>query len=438
MNHAEATFERQILHVDMDAFFASVEELYDPSLKGKPVLVGFDGPRSVVCAASYAARKFGCRSAMAMSTAKRLCPQAIIVPVHRDRYVQASAAVFAIFGRYTPLIEGLSLDEAFLDVSASGSLFGSGEHIATAIRAAIRKELGLAASAGIATTKFAAKLASDHNKPDGQFKVPDDVPRFLAPLPIARMWGVGPKSLERFLALGIRCFGDLQRAEESWLRRALGPHALRLRELAWGLDAREVIAGGDAKSISSESTYVTDVTEHDAVVRAVLHHACEVAERLSSQDLEATTIGIRVKYPDFSSATRQHSVQEPLRDSQSIFEIARALLPKVFADGEAVRLVGVSASGLQRTAQQASLFENATRAKRNTLDAVRHAIAAKTGAAVTRADLLQAPTAAAGNREGYEGARGPRRAPEVRSQEQQRPAFEPEGGDDAGAGSWDT
>ena len=222
---------RTILHVDMDALFASVEELDDPSLRGKPVLVGGAFRRGVVAAASYAARKQGARSAMPMAEALRRCPDAIVVPPRRDRYAEISARVFAIFRRHTPVVEGLSLDEAFLDVTASQTLFGSGEGMARAIRRAIESELGLTASAGVATSKFVAKVASDLEKPDGLVVVPDDVAAFLAPLPIERMWGIGPKTSPRLRELGYKTLGDLARASVPSLSRVLGQMASRAKEL---------------------------------------------------------------------------------------------------------------------------------------------------------------------------------------------------------------
>jgi DNA polymerase IV len=381
---------RQILHVDMDAFFASVEELYDPSLRGKPVLVGFDGPRSVVCAASYAARQFGARSAMPMSMALRLCPHAIVVPVHRERYLTASQAVFKIFEEFTPEVEGLSLDEAFLDVTHSQTLFGNGEQIATRIRARIQHELGLTASAGVAANKFVAKIASDQNKPNGLCVVPADVAAFLAPLPIARMWGVGPKSVDRFIALGLRTFGDLQVRDDAWLLQTLGANGVNLKQLAWGVDTRPVTVGADAKSVSSESTYAEDLTRLHQVQRELLHHAEVLARRLTREELQAATIHIKLKYANFSLGSRQLTVPEPIADAQSIYEVALVLLPKVFSDGESVRLVGVGVSGLDHVSARPRLFVDPTLAKRGRVEALALAVAAKTGVAVTRATLLGA------------------------------------------------
>src|SRR6185437_6837526 len=230
---------RTILHVDIDAFYASVEQRDDPALRGRPVLVGGRSRRGVVLAASYEARPSGARSAMPMAEALRRCPEAIVVPPRHDRYADVSADVFAIFRRYTPLVEGLSVDEAFLDVTASGALFGDGEAIARRIKREIRDEVGLTASAGVAPCKFAAKIASDLDKPDGLVIVPDDVAAFLAPLPVERMWGVGPKTAPRLRDAGYATIGDLAAAEPSALATILGEAgAAHVGPLARGVDAR--------------------------------------------------------------------------------------------------------------------------------------------------------------------------------------------------------
>ena len=298
---------RTILHVDMDAFYASVEELDDPSLRGKAVLVGGAFRRGVVAAASYAARKKGARSAMPMAEALRRCPEAIVVPPRRERYAEVSARVFAIFRRYTPLVEGLSLDEAFLDVTESASLFGDGEAIARAIRAAIRAELSLTASAGVASSKFVAKVSSDLEKPDGLVVAPRD-PRelaaFLAPLAVDRMWGIGPKTAPRLRELGYKTFGDLAAANVASLALVLGNMAARAKELARGQDDREVVPFGDAKSIGSESTYEHDIHGFEAISRAVLSHAEIVARRLVAEKLRARTVAVKIKLADFTLRLR--------------------------------------------------------------------------------------------------------------------------------------
>ncbi|HWL86674.1 MAG TPA: DNA polymerase IV, partial [Polyangiaceae bacterium] len=249
---------RSIVHVDMDAFYASVEIRDAPALRGKPVLVGGAKRRGVVLAASYEARVFGAHSAMPMAEAMRLCPQATVVPPRHERYAEVSRKVFAIFERYTPLVEGLSMDEAFLDVTESRSLFGDGAAIARAIKSDVSKELGLTASAGVATSKFVAKVASDLKKPDGLVVVPEDregVAAFLAPLAIERMWGVGPKTSPRLRALGICTLGDLASCDERVLDDMLGSWGRHVRELARGIDPREVEPDRAAKSVGAEETY---------------------------------------------------------------------------------------------------------------------------------------------------------------------------------------
>ena len=382
---------RTILHVDMDAFFASVEELDDPSLRGKPVLVGGAFRRGVVAAASYAARKQGARSAMPMAEALRRCPDAIVVPPRRDRYAEISARVFAIFRRYTPVVEGLSLDEAFLDVTASQTLFGSGEGMARAIRRAIESELGLTASAGVATSKFVAKVASDLEKPDGLVVVPDDVAAFLAPLPIERMWGIGPKTSPRLRELGYKTLGDLARASVPSLSRVLGQMASRAKELAQGKDDRPVVAHGEAKSIGSESTYEDDLTGDEALSRAVLSHAQIVARRLTSERLCARTVTVKVKLADFTLLSRQLGFDEPVSDTQSIHEAGRRLLARFHLQDARVRLVGVSVSGLSEAARIGSLFPDPERERRKRIEGLVGALHEKHGGAITRATLLEGP-----------------------------------------------
>ena len=264
--------QRQIVHVDMDAFYASIEQRDDPRLRGRPVLVGGRSARSVVCTASYEARPSGARSAMPMSEARRRCPEAIVVPPRMAHYAAVSREVFAILRRYTPLVEGLSLDEAFLDVSASRALFGSGEAIAEAIRRAIRDETGLGASAGVATCKLVAKIASDQRKPDGLTVVPPgEERRFLAPLPIERMWGIGPKAAATARAAGLQRIGDLAASGSATLERLFGaPWGTELCALARGIDPREVEPGRPAKSVGAEETFERDLRSCEELEASLL------------------------------------------------------------------------------------------------------------------------------------------------------------------------
>ncbi len=384
---------RQILHIDMDAFFASVEQRDDPALRGKPVLVGGGERRGVVAAASYEARPFGARSAMPMAQALRLCPGAIVVRPRRARYEEVSAQVFAIFARFTPLVEGLSLDEAFLDVTSSQRLFGDGEAIARRIRAAILEETGLTASAGVAPSKFVAKIASDVDKPDGLTVVREaDVEAFLAPLPIERMWGVGPKAAARLRAMGYDTLGDLARADEARLTATLGSWGPTARQLARGIDAREVEPAREAKSLGAEETYDRDLRTRAEIERTLLAHSERVAERLHAQGLAASCVTVKLKYADFTLRTRQLQLPSPVDDASSIYEAVRGLLDRLDC-ARPVRLTGVSASDLSSGPPPATLFDGEQRARRRAIQSASAALEARFGAAakLTRAEVLDAP-----------------------------------------------
>jgi DNA polymerase-4 len=381
---------RQILHVDMDAFFASVEQHDDPALRGKPVLVGGRSPRSVVAAASYEARTFGARSAMPMMEALRRCPQAVVVEPRRHRYEEVSAAAFAVFRRYTPLVEGLSLDEAFLDVTASRGLFGDGPAIARAIKDDIRAATGLTASAGVAHCKFAAKIASDLEKPDGLVVVPDDVAAFLAPLPIERMWGVGPKTAPRLRALGWRTLGDLAAASSADLERALGTWGAVVHRLARGDDPREVDPRGLAKSIGAEETFEEDRTTREAIARDLLAQASRVAQRLLAEGLSAQTIVVKLKYADFTLLSRRETLPEPVCDTTSIHAAALRALERLPVEGQRVRLTGISAAGLSSGPPPRLLFDDG-RERRQRVEQVVAAVQGKfSDQGLVRASLLEA------------------------------------------------
>jgi len=382
---------RTILHVDMDAFYASVEQRDDPSLRGRPVIVGGRSRRGVVLAASYEVRPFGVRSAMPMAEALRKAPHAIVVAPHRDRYEKASEEAFAIFHRYTPLVEPLSLDEAFLDVTASRSLFGDGQTIARAIKDSVRAELGLTASAGVAPCKFAAKVASDLRKPDGLVVVPDDgVAEFLAPLPIERMWGVGPKTAPKMRALGYATIGDLTRGATETLERVLGVWGIEVARLARGEDARDVVPDALAKSIGAEETYEEDLVGADAIAPTLLDHAARVARRLVRAGLSARTVAVKIKYADFSLRTRRTTLPEPVQDTDGIHRAAIELLARMPLQGRRVRLTGVSVSGISEGAPPPALFPDAGAERRRKVEEVTARIADRFGdeGAVTRATLL--------------------------------------------------
>lgn len=388
---------RQILHIDMDAFFASVEQRDDPRLRGKPVLVGGAARRGVVAAASYEARKFGCRSAMPMAEALRRCPQAIVVPPNGARYSEASEAIFDVFKKYTPLVEGLSIDEAFLDVTASRGLFGDGETIAKAIKHDVRAATELTASAGVAPCKFAAKIASDLHKPDGLTVVGDDVAAFLAPLPIERMWGIGPKTAPTLRGLGFATLGDLAKADPARLARSLGTWGAEIVALANGVDDRDVVPDRDAKSIGAECTYDEDLTTRSAIARSLLSHAARIAERLTAAGLGAKTVTVKLKYADFTLLTRRITLDAPASDTRTIHDAAVALLDRLPLQGARVRLTGVSVQTLGEPAPtQATLFPDRKQERRREVESVLLKAKDRFGKqAITFATLLEDTTARA-------------------------------------------
>ena len=382
---------RAIVHVDMDAFYASVEQRDDPNLRGKPVIVGGASRRGVVLAASYEVRRFGVRSAMPMAEALRRAPGAIVVPPRRERYAQASEEAFEIFRRYTPLVEPLSLDEAFLDVTASGGLFGDGEAIARRIRADVRREIALAASAGVAPCKFVAKVASDLCKPDGLLVVrAEEVAEFLAPLPVERMWGVGPKTAPKMRARGYETLGDLARADEDALERVLGSWGKEVSRLARGIDDREVVSDGRARSIGAEQTYDEDLVGADAIARTLLDHAGRTARRLVRAGLGARTVVLKIKYADFSLQTRRTTLPEPVQDTDAIYGAAVALLARTPLGRRRVRLTGVSVSSLAAWTGERTLFPDVHAERRRAVEEMTVRIADRFGSEgmLVRASLL--------------------------------------------------
>lgn len=348
---------RSILHLDLDAFYASVEQRDHPELRGRPVVVGGSARRGVVCAASYEARPFGVRSAMPMVQAMRLCPQAVVVPPRFSAYVAASEAVFGILERFTPLIEPLSLDEAFLDVTASVGIRGDAATQARAMRAAIRKELELPASAGIAPVKFAAKLLSDEAKPDGQREIRQEgLVEWLSKLPVKRMWGVGPKAEARLHTLGIRTLGGLAAFDEGLLRSELGDGALQLQALARGIDPREVVPDREAKSIGAEETFDEDLLGARALSPRLLEQAVRVARRMRKAGKQAAGISVKVKFHDFRVVTRAVTLPAPSADEGQLHRVAVEALERVDLSVP-VRLTGISAHGLSAAgAGQLGLF----------------------------------------------------------------------------------
>lgn len=363
---------RQIIHVDMDAFYASVEQLDNPGLLGKAVIVGGDPKRrGVVSAASYEARKFGVHSAMPMSQAIRLCPDAIVLPVRMKRYVEFSRQIHAIFEKFTPQIEPISLDEAFLDVTGSLRLFGSAEKIGRAIKDQIKKRLHLVASVGMASNKFLAKLASDLDKPDGFVIISEeDKQRILDPLPVARIWGVGRVTEKALKSKGIETIKQLRETPAEILRSIFGEQTEHVLCLARGIDDRQVESSREARSISSEQTFAADIADKDVLLDVLLSQVEDVAQQLRINNLEARTITLKLRYGDFRTITRSRTLANPTDVTATLWQQAReALLRWHKKSAGPLRLVGFGASGLQRAGSgQRQLFGEPEREKQKRLD----------------------------------------------------------------------
>jgi len=352
---------RKIVHVDMDAFYASVEQRDDPNLRGKPVVVAWRGNRSVVCAASYEARRFGVRSAMPAVRAERLCPQAIFVPPDFVRYRAVSRQTREIFARYTGLIEPLSLDEAYLDVTENKCGLPTATKVASAIRHHIRDELHLTASAGVAPNKFLAKIASDWRKPDGLFVIqPEDVDTFLPPLPVERLPGVGKVTAERLATLGIRTVGDLRAMEPGAIESRFGRHGHRLHELAFGIDDSEVVPDRPTKSISAEDTFERDIPLEETE-EAIRRLAEKVWNASRKETRIARTVVLKLKTAEFKILTRSLTPAEPVASCEDLIGIALALRERVaLAPAQRFRLIGVGFHNFHdpdETAAQPILFD---------------------------------------------------------------------------------
>jgi DNA polymerase-4 len=374
-----------ILHVDLDAFYAAVEQRDDPALRGKPVLVGGSARRGVVASCSYEARRFGIHSAMPMAEALRRCPRAIVVRHRMDRYAEASRAFFAILGDYSPEVEGLSLDEAFLDVTASERLLGDGPTIARAIKRRVVDELSLVASVGIAPIKFAAKIASDIDKPDGLRVVPPaQLLGFLHPLPVTRLWGVGDTTREALAAMGLATIGDVARYPEAALVARLGElSGHHLAALARGEDPRPVIAERAAVSVGHQETFDDDVDDKGELAVILLDQADRVAARLRASELRARAVVLTIKYDDFRQITRRTTLDEATSDGGVLARTAIELLDKVAIEprkGALVRLCGVAATQLEpRDAPRQLGFDEATRARGERLGETIDKLAARFG-----------------------------------------------------------
>ena len=362
--------EHHIIHLDMDAFYPAVEILDNPELRGKPVIVGGLSDRGVVSSASYEARKFGVHSAQPMVTARRLCPNGVFLPVRMERYREMSAQVFHTFHHFTPLVEPLSIDEAFLDVTGSIRLFGEPAIIARKIKASIYEETGLTASAGVAPSKFVAKIASDMDKPDGLTVVgPREVGTFLNPLPIEKMWGAGKVTREALERLGVRTFRDLSRISVSVLAQRFGKQGIKMHQLCRGLDHREVEPDREIKSVGHEETFASDIKDVEEARREILALSTRVARRLRRKGIEGKTITLKVKYNDFVQVTRAATLKHATDDALEIYSSASRLLLNTEAGRRPIRLLGVSLSQLELPWQktQLSLFgqEDQSRKRRN-------------------------------------------------------------------------
>jgi DNA polymerase IV len=353
-----------VLHVDMDAFYASVSLLDHPHLRGTPVIVG-GGDRAVVLSATYEARKFGVHSAMPMSRARRLCPKATVLRPDHARYSRVSDAVMEVFRSVTPLVEPLSLDEAFLDVSGAVRRLGTPTHIGETIRARVHDEQGITCSVGVAPNKFLAKLASTRAKPDGLLVVPaDDVVGFLHPLPVGALWGVGERTEEALTRLGLRTVGDLARTPQTTLERALGPAAgAHLAAMAWGRDERVVVPHEPDKSIGAEETFSTDVDDPDIVLRELLRLSERVAGRLRAAGYAGRTISLKVRFADFTTITRARTLRDATDVAQEIYATGRGLFEALGLQRARLRLVGIRVEGL---------IDADTRSQQLLLDAPEH------------------------------------------------------------------
>ena len=373
--------ERWILHVDMDAFYASVEQRDDPSLRGRPVIVGGTGNRGVVAAASYEVRRYGVHSAMPMREALRRCPAAVCVPPRISHYAAESARIFEVFREYTPLVQGLSLDEAFLDVSASLTAFGPAAEIAAEIKTRIRERTGLTASVGVAPNKLVAKIASDLRKPDGLVIVlPGDVQALLDPLPVRRLFGLGEKTAPKVEALGIRTFRDLRLANPDRLRPVFGRYTERVIERAAGIDDRPVEPDLDEKQVSAEETFETDLRDPARLSSEIVRLADKACARLRRRGLAARCVTVKIRRADFTTYTRQRHLEPATQETRVVTAVALELLHDwLTAQPRAsVRLLGVGVSDLGDVPQM-DLFTAPEATRNRELDAAVDRIREKFG-----------------------------------------------------------
>lgn len=339
---------RKIIHIDMDAFFASVEQLDNPELRGKPVAVGGSGERSVVAAASYEARKFGVRSAMPSVIARRLCPDLIFVSHNFSRYNEVSSQVSAIYREYTDLIEPLSIDEAFLDVTVDKQGIGSATILADKIRREIRLRTGLTASAGVSVNKFLAKIASDINKPDGLFVIrPEEAEKFIEQLPVEKFYGIGKVTSKKMHKLGIHSGSDLKRWDRVSLVRNFGKAGVFFYDIVRGIDDRPVEPDQERKSVGTELTYEKDLTTGFEIIAELYKLEKELMERLEQAETAGRTITIKVKFSDFRQITRSKTVQNYIRDFKTLHKEVSSIRKSMQLEGSKIRLLGVSISNLE-------------------------------------------------------------------------------------------
>ena len=354
--------ESKIIHIDMDAFYASVEQRDHPAWQGLPVIVGGSAEkRGVVSAASYEARAYGVHSAMPTSQAKKLCPQGIFLPVRMDRYREVSEEIFKLLETYTPLIEPLSLDECFLDVTGSERIFGPALEIARQIKKKIFETTGLTASAGIAPNKFLAKIASDLKKPDGLVEVkPERIQEFLRDLPISKLWGVGKATEQILKELGIFRIGQLAVFPPEKIEKKLGKFGCELIDLARGKDDRMVISRSDPKSMSQEETFTPDLTDLPTMKKFLLEQSEQVGRQLRQEKMKGGTVHLKVRYPDFTQVTRSATLASPTDQGLHIYETAMGLLGKTEVAKRGARLLGVGVSNLRprHLSEQLSFFDS--------------------------------------------------------------------------------
>jgi DNA polymerase-4 len=347
---------RLIIHIDLDAFFAAVEVLDSPDLAGKPVLIG-GRKRGVVAAASYPARAFGIRSAMPMFQALELCPEAIVLPARHDRYRQVSRQVMDLLHQVSPLIEPMSIDEAYLDLTGQVSEWEAGVIIARSLQRRVREELGLPASLGVATNKLVAKVASDHGKPEGLVVVrPGEEAAFLAPLSVRVLWGVGPVTARKLAEMDVTTVGQLAQRSEQELREHFGEHGAEMARQARGVDRRAVVTERERKSVSQERTFARDLQDEQEMRRRLWKLSRGVARRLRRVEMAAGTVSIKLRYADFTTLTRQMSLAVPTDDERMIYRAARVLLRRTWERGRPVRLLGVGGQNLSPATGQLLLL----------------------------------------------------------------------------------